>query len=293
MKFDCVVGNPPYGEDKVGSSRFLHLKIMRNSIKLCNDRMSLIMPSKPIVKQLEDEWYKVFREAVCTRIDIMDKSVFPGTKMDNTAVFYFERKAVDYCKKLDVDKIIYNMIDNEGHRLFFDKMGCFGNIGFWSYRLNNQITVEKQVKMIVDRMGDCKYYLNVNRFSGGSSIWFSNKLYKVPVFDKEGEIDYCKNNTEGKNIIECPNRQYAENLKKLMHNGLVLHYGLFWTKYSRSIVSDNFKYVPDIDYTYIHTDEELLSACGFNKEETEKTMKYLRNFDFSKNRNDLIRNYNF
>lgn len=61
----------------------------------------------------------------------------------------------------------------------------------------------------------------------------------------------------------------------------------------RFILDKQFKYVPDLDYDKIDTDECVLKVCGFTQEETEMVMDYLRDFDFSENRNDLIRNYNF
>ena len=74
-----------------------------------------------------------------------------------------------------------------------------------------------------------------------------------------------------------------------MVNGLVLRYALWLTQRNQNIANPQFKYVPDLDYTNIHTDEELLSACGFTPEEIEKMMDYLKHFDFSKNRNDVVR----
>lgn len=77
-----------------------------------------------------------------------------------------------------------------------------------------------------------------------------------------------------------------------MLNGLVLKYSLWLVQDNQAVYQAEFKYVPDLDYTNIHTDEELLSICGFTPEEIENMMDYLKTFDFSKNRNDVIRKYN-
>lgn len=77
-----------------------------------------------------------------------------------------------------------------------------------------------------------------------------------------------------------------------MLNGLVLKYSLWVVQDNQAVYQAEFKYVPDVDYSKINTDEELLSVCGFTPEEIEKTMDYLKHFDFSKNRNDVIRKYN-
>lgn len=265
---------------------------MKNSLSVCSGKMTLIMPSKPIKSQLPYEWLNVFKRAVCNRIETMDKSIFPTTQMDNTAVFYFDRgdKPENYCKRLDVDKTIYRLFDNEGHRLFIDKMKKESLVP-WKYKIDCKNTVENQTRMLVERMKTGHFYLNLNR-SGQGAVWFSGTLYKVGILDSEGEIAFFTEHTRQKNILECPNREYGENLKRLMYDGLVLKYGLWLTRHGRNILTEQFKYVPDIDYTNIHTDEELLAACGFTPEEIVKTMDYLRHFDFSQNRNDLIRNYN-
>ena len=120
MKFDIVVGNPPYGVAQKGSSPNLHLKIMNSIIKFCTNKLVFIMPSKPIVVQLQEPWFSIFKNAVCNKIEVVGKDVFKGTDMDNTAIYYCDRNddPKNYCKKLDVDKVIYNMIDSDAHRLF-------------------------------------------------------------------------------------------------------------------------------------------------------------------------------
>lgn len=296
MKFDCVVGNPPYGAMKKGSSNTLHLKIMNTVLKFCTDKLVFIMPSKPITEQLSSEWYNIFKNAVCNRIEVVSKETFPGTNMDNTAIYHCDRHEDhnNYCRKLDVDKAIYNAINEEGHRLFIDRMG--GNKSFMKIRIYIEGFKDKnEFNGVVDKLKDGKYYLNVNRAGvkpgQGETKWLSGTMEKIGVLTKEEEIDFCRKHTSVKNIIECPNREYGENLKNLMVNGFVLRYGLWLKQTNQNIKSQQFRYVPDLDYTSIHTDEELLSVCGFTQDETEMVMDYLRDFDFSENRNDLVRNY--
>jgi hypothetical protein len=92
-------------------------------------------------------------------------------------------------------------------------------------------------------------------------------------------------------IFLCPNKEYGENLKRLMVDGRVLRYGLWLTQSSKWINIQQYKYFPQLDYTNIYSDEELLTVCGFNFDEIEKMMDYLRHFDFSKKRNDVVREY--
>ena len=286
MKFDIIVGNPPYGM----RTDYIHLMIMNTALKFCTDKLVFIMPSKPITKQLSSEWYNMFKNAVCNRVEVMDKGVFRGTNMDNTSIFYCDRndKPENYCKKLDVDKVIYNMIDSDAHRLFLKMFDEIEQM-YITIPYGSKENKDKEIENVYIKTKEDKFYLNVNRAGGFGAKWLSGTLEKVDILTKDDEIEFCKRHTKKKNIIECPTKEYGYNLKNLMVNGLVLRYALWLTQTNQNIANPQFKYVPDLDYTNIHTDEELLSVCGFTPEEIEKMMDYLKHFDFSKNRNDVVR----
>ena len=153
---------------------------------------------------------------------------------------------------------------------------------------------EEDFNRTIEKIDD-GYYLNVNRVSTkpgkGETQWISNTLKEVDILTKDEEVDFCNLNRKRKEILKCPTKEYGENLKNLMLNGLVLRYSLWLTQNNQAIYQAQFKYVPNIDYKDIKTDEELLSVCGFTPEEIENMMDYLRNFDFMKNRNNVIRDY--
>lgn len=302
MKFEVIVGNPPYGVRKKGSSDSLHYMIMRTVLDFCTDKLCLIMPSKPIVIQLKEPWYYMFKNAVCTYIEVVNKSTFPNTNMDKTAIYYCDRNADknDYDKKLDVKNAIYNAIDDEAHKLFIDGMNRFfskegnNNIINIGYQINKNNTLENQMNILISKMKDDEYYLNVNRASikpdqNGETQWISDVLEKIDVLTKYEEIKFCNEHTKRKNIIRCPNKKSGENLKQLMINGKVLRYSLWLQQSNQDILLKEFKYVPDIDYKNIDTDEKLLFYCGFTNDEIVQVMKYLNDFDFSLNRNDIVR----
>ena len=125
MKFDIVVGNPPYGVKKKGSTSTLHLQIMKTVLDLCTDKLCFIMPSKPITSQLDKNgiWYNMFKNAVCTDVTTVKKGTFPNTNMDDTAIYYIDRKpGAKFCIKFNVDEALYTAIDDDAHKLFIDKM---------------------------------------------------------------------------------------------------------------------------------------------------------------------------
>ena len=265
------------------------------------------MPSKPITQQLDKDgvWYKMFKNAVCTSVDVVDKSVFPTTNMDNTAIYYCDRHAnpdVDFCTKFNVNNNSYEIM-NTYEKLFVDCMNRFYNSFDDGKKHNIKILIgwdRRSANKYVKKINSDKYYLNVNRAGnppGGDQIWMSGTLKSMGVLNAEEEINDLKERTAEVNVIECPNKQYGENLKELIINGKVLRYGLWLTRVDRHIYPAQFKYVPNINYdklvgeTARDLDKSLLLACGFTNDDAEKVLDYLNDFDFTQSRNDMVREY--
>ena len=254
------------------------------------------MPSKPITSQLDKKgiWYNMFKNAVCTDVTTVKKGTFPNTNMDDTAIYYIDRKpGAKFCIKFNVDEALYTAIDDDAHRLFIDKMNKVKSI---EIKTNTRSSKDEELKKVIldsalNSLEDGKYYLNTNRANGalGAKI-ISGDLFDIDVLNKDEEEKFIKDIHSGeKNIIECRSKEYGKNLKKMMISGYVLRYGLWLTQIDKHIYQEQYKYVPDIDYTNIDTDEKLLKVCGFTSDEIVQVMKYLNDFDFSQNRNELVR----
>ena len=252
------------------------------------------MPSKPIVEQLEEPWYSVLKNAVCTDIETVSKDMFPTTNMEDTAIYYIDRtipkdKAEEmYDRQLDVNDKIYDLIDENGHRLFIDGMSKMTP-------LKVKIPISKNdddYKNVEKRTKEDKWYLNINRANGSfGAKWLTDGLDKENIKTREEELEFCKRHIGVKNIIECKTKEYGENLKRLMLKGNVLRYGLWLTQISQNIKVKQFKYVPDIDYTDIPDDFTLLKRCNFSDKDANIVLDYLKNFKFTRNRNDEMRKY--
>ena len=279
------MGNPPFGSR---TDYKLHYRIMKNSLSKCREFLCFIMPSKPIIRQLTGEWYDMFMKAVCTRVDVVGQEMFKGTQMDKTAIYFCDRKAEqkDLCIKFDVDRRIYEMIDEEGHRLFIDKMGKMEQLKIY-------IGVDpRKYDSIVNKVKKDSLYLNVNRHYGSmGGVWMSCILKTLPVMTGEQIIEFYKTNMAHRNILLCPSYEYGVNLKKMFCESLVFRYGLWLTQIDQSVYQDQFKYIPSLDYSKIDNDLDLLLACGFTREEADTVLTYLSTFDFTRNRNDMVRDY--
>ena len=119
----------------------------------------------------------------------------------------------------------------------------------------------------------------------------SAPLKDLGILSHTDELDDLSERQEVVNVVDCPNENYATNLRKLMIDGVVLRFSLWLTQDDRNMQNKVFKYVPAIDYTEIDTDEKLLSKCGFSDDEIMKILNYLKDFDFKTSRNDTIRDY--
>ena len=153
-------------------------------------------------------------------------------------------------------------------------------------------TKEDDLENIKRKTKDDKWYLNVNRANGAlCAKWISPVLAKEDVKTRDEEIKFCEVHYKTKNIIECPTKEYGENLKSLMIDGLVLRYSLWLTQTNQSMKKPVFRYVPYVNYGEIHNDSELLSVCGFSEDEIKTVLDYLKDFKFDENRNDIVRDY--
>ena len=159
----------------------------------------------------------MFRTAVCIRVDVVGQETFPGTQMDKTAIFFCDRKAEqkDLCKKFYVDKRIYDMIDDETHRLFIDKMGKIE-------QLKIDIQTGTKIKKddydhLVKKVKKDSLYLNVNGADGIiDGRYMSGLLQTLPVMTGWQIIEFYKTNMARRNILFCPSYEYGVNLKKLL-----------------------------------------------------------------------------
>ena len=81
-------------------------------------------------------------------------------------------------------------------------------------------------------------------------------------------------------------RLYAENLFAALQRPL-LRFGLWLIQDDQSMNTKVYKYFPDIDYSKVNTDEDILIQVGCeDPDERKEILDYVNNFDFTQKRND-------
>ena len=303
MKFDVVVGNPPYGMDKKGSSRFLHYMIMKTALDFCEDingKLCFIMPSKPILKQMDDPWYSIFTNAVCTKIDVQDKSIFKSTKMEDPAIFYCERGVSPdkHCKKLDVNERFNNDLMTETEKKYAKYFDTGDTMFKNTLRYRPKSDAPKGFDVYFETVKAWmtkKYFININNASGtfkgdkyNPGSWVSPVCDRIGVATYDDELNFLLENDSRKMILQFNDYNAAKNLFELLHHP-IMRFGLWLQQYSQDMQVYCYKYFPDIDYSEIDTDEKLLNVLGC-KDSTERKeiLDYVNTFNFNEKRNDRL-----
>lgn len=290
MKFNIIVGNPPYGKDTEGSSKKLHFNLMRNALNLCIDRLCFIMPSKCLYDvSLKDE-REMLKFAVCEDIIIVKKEVFTNTQMPETAIYNCNKNGCKYCDKLDIkDNVIINDIEHKIFTLFDTQKTMFK----YTLRIDGQ-TKETDLNKICKKLDGYKYFINISyaNFAENGEWFAQNELKNIGVLNMKDEREFIKNNSTPKFVMKFQTQTGAENVYNLLHTNL-MRFCLWIVQDDRNMKQKVYRLFPDKNYNYISTEYELLESLGcIDKTEQVEILDYVNNFDFSKKRNDRYLNEN-
>ena len=131
MKCRCILGNPPYGKKRKGSSPTLHLKIMKTVLNFVADGgvMSFIMPAKCVYDTNMYNERDILRNSGCENIEMLENTndIFKTNMEVNVGIYKFVKNSKNYDKKLEegyIDSLydeptkIYMRIMNTGDTMF-------------------------------------------------------------------------------------------------------------------------------------------------------------------------------
>ena len=113
MKFDEIVGNLPYGQDRIGS-RLLHFNIMKSTTCVFGDKLCFVMPSKCLYDVRMERERTFLKRLGCERIEIVDSELFQETQMTDPAIYFCKKGSKNFDFRLNLgDNILLNHIEKK------------------------------------------------------------------------------------------------------------------------------------------------------------------------------------
>lgn len=286
MKFDVIVGNPPYGRDKIGS-RLLHFRILGSSLCVFGDTLCFVMPSKCLYDVRMEKERTLLGKMGCEKIEIVDGSVFDGTQMPDPAIYFCKKGSKKTDKKL---KVYDNIFENDIERRIFELMDTGETMynhtvlvyGDWKKDYYNW-NKEKDLK----KMSKYSWFINVSYANyNENGLWFAQKTLKdVGVLNFDDEMKFVKTDKTTKIMLGLKTREAADNVWNLLHTNL-LRFCLWICQDDRNMKRKVWRLFPDIDYSNIKNETELLKKLGCEDDEVDKILKYVGTFDFERKRKD-------
>ena len=301
MKFDYIVGNPPFGS--VGGDT-LHLKCLDMVYDRFIKKMLIIMPWGFVTKDTRS--FKKYQIKFAPKLQYVKEvlsSNFEGTHMPSVAIYEFTNKETkttiledlsgNKTEKSDLTNIslfthyeeeIIKYLENQGSQFI---VGCgatnkrqkelnkIPESEWYNFLKNNIIKSCKSIK-------NEKYnsYLIVCARNGGmNGIAINSQTGKI--FNSyETILNYFIEQfvSNGYNVLCFNSSKAAENCKISLQNPL-LRFTIYKTQIDNALYANkHYKYVPAINWEdpRCTTDEGLLEMCGCPKDKAKEYAEYCK-----------------
>lgn len=286
MKFDVIVGNPPYGQDKIGS-RLLHFNIMKSTTCVFGDKLCFIMPSKCLYDVRMERERTFLKSLGCERIEIVDSEMFQETQMTDPAIYFCRKFSKDFDKKLNLNNnILQNNIEekicflmNKEENMYKHTVTMYGSWDKDYYNWNKTKDLKKLNKY--------SWFINVSYANyKENGKWIAQKsLENVGVLSLEEENKFFRTNTTTKVVLGFCNKKSAENVWNLLHTNL-MRFCLWICQDDRNMKRKVWRLFPELDYSKIENERELLLSVGCDEDDINEILEYVNGFDFERKRKD-------
>ena len=304
MKFDYIVGNPPFGS--VGGDT-LHLKCLDIIYDKFIKKMLIIMPWGFVTKDTRS--FKKYQIKFAPKLQYVKEIAgnnFEGTAMASAAIYEFTNKETETTiledisgnktEKSDLTNVslftpyeeeIIKYLESQGQQLI--KWGGGHSHCTKQSLIRKGITDEQKINELIEQNieENCKsiykdkIYLTCNCFNGSmNGKYFSSKNGNM-FYSLESLIDMFKERkiSNGYNVLIFNSVNAAENCKLSLQNYL-LRFTCYKTQKDQSMGNKVYKYVPAINWEDERclTDEGLLEICGCPKDKAKEYAEYVKNY---------------
>ena len=304
MKFDYIVGNPPFGS--VGGDT-LHLKCLDMVYDKFTKKMLIIMPWGFVTKDTRSfKKYQIKFAPKLQHVKEIAGNNFEGTSMFSTAIYEFDN---NISKTTIIEDINGNTIEKddltniskfneyENNILKYLEIGdsikvCYGFGGYdrhWrdiqktmsinDFRnwLNNNI--DKSLEEVKHNYINNSYLITNLDNGAMNGQYMTSKTGKI--FNSYNDLlNFFKNVKPGYRILILKSNKEAKNCKITLQNPL-FRFILYKTQIDQHIYDKKtYKYIPAIDWEDERclTDEGLLEMCGCPKDKAKEYAEYVKNY---------------
>ena len=302
MKFDYIVGNPPYDDGiSKGLQKNLHLKCIEKCLNIFTSKMIIVMPIKFIQNNSEKlKYFKNIFNNTLKSVKEYNSNYFVGTGMPNVAVYEFDKnKKYDDCIEIqyinnNIIKIqsllnnnydsniteILSYLETDKNYMNWLYLGSDKNNLFNSY--NNQINIKlpKQNRYKNLIKSNNPSFIVCNAANGGmTGTYFTQKTNYVC----EGSmnlINYLINRGGAVATILYFNNLICANNCKLALERPLLRFACYISQIDQNMKGRVYKYIPAIDWEDERclTDEGILEMCGCPKDKAKEYAEYVKNY---------------
>lgn len=304
MKFDYIVGNPPFGS--VGGDT-LHLKCVDKVYDLFTKKMLMIMPLGFVTKDTRsNKKYQIKFAPKLQYVKEITGNNFEGTAMFSAAIYEFDN---NISKTTIIEDINGNTIEK-------DDLTNISKFNEYENNILKYLEIDNSIKVCYGFGGYDRHWRDIQKTMSIEDFrnWLNNNIdksleevkhnyinnsYLITNLDngamngqymtsKTGQIfnsyndllNFFRNVKPGYRILILKSNKEAEHCKITLQNSL-FRFILYKTQIDQHIYDKKtYKYIPGINWEDERclTDAGLLEMCGCPKDKAKEYAEYVKNY---------------
>jgi len=263
MKFDVVVGNPPYRKN-------IHLKFVAKAMDISNQYTVMIHPSNWVLSRKETKMYTIFNSKIGNKLEKIvlfnGNAYFPSVTIKAPCGITYINS-----KKIKKEVLVINKF-LDGEFTFSDKseINHLHESSFSS--IQNKIMAHGGfIKGHVQKETG-NYYVNLEKIVGHSNrnrqgSMHASNFYKF--FCEHNKFEITAEPNLGKQFVGFQTEKEARNFNSYLHLKFP-RFCLAVVKFNNNLHRGELNYVPWLDWNIEWTDEMLYKHFNLTDEEVQK-----------------------